>query len=218
MESPAVLTTSSSTLMKEMRVQMIIVVVPTIVQRKQQMQIFGKRVLTITFLCKLSKYEYQQHVSFVYQLRGDFCPYVHTGPNAGKYRHPHVALAAIELWFANKCHPEMCPSEWLKTPNAKDYGVPERSTSITWAEMIDNEDPMSQPVVPYKWPNSGSGSYPGHELYTGLNIKPVGGVYVNEVTASNASPSTFKAKKRRKKRQTWKKQKGKQGQKKGKRL
>lgn len=34
---------------------------------------------------------------------GDFCPYVHTGDNAGKYRHPHLALAALETWIANQC-------------------------------------------------------------------------------------------------------------------
>lgn len=177
---------------------MAIVVVLIIVLRRQQMQIFGKKKLIMCDLIFLIyiKSDTTNVISFSLShtqqnYRGDFCPYVHTGPNSGKYRHPHVALAALELWFGNKCNPEMCHPEWLKTPNAKDYGVPERSTSITWAEMIDNDDPMSQPVVPYKWPNSGSGSYPGHELYGGLAMKPVDGVYVTDkVTSVNPSSTS----------------------------
>lgn len=34
---------------------------------------------------------------------GDYCPYIHTGDNSGQYRHPHLALAALELWIANQC-------------------------------------------------------------------------------------------------------------------
>ena len=112
---------------------------------------------------------------------GDFCPYIHTGENAGLYRHPHVALAAFELWIANKCKPKECPSTWLDSPNAKDYGADaKKSTSITWSEMDDNSDPMAQPIVPYQWPNAGDGIYPGHELYGGLAIKPAAGSYVTK--------------------------------------
>jgi hypothetical protein len=112
--------------------------------------------------------------------RGDFCPYVHTGEKAGQYRHPHIALAALELWFANKCNPTVCPSTWLESPNAKGYGDESTSTSITWAEMEDNDSVMSQPMVPYKWPNCDSGLYPGHDLYGDQDYKKVDGVYVLE--------------------------------------
>ena len=112
---------------------------------------------------------------------GDFCPYIHTGENSGLYRHPHVALAAFELWIANKCKPKECPSTWLDSPNAKDYGADaKKSTSITWSEMDDNSDPMAQPIVPYQWPNAGDGIYPGHELYSGLAVKPAAGTYVTK--------------------------------------
>lgn len=117
---------------------------------------------------------------------GDFCPYIHTGDNSGLYRHPHVALAALELWIANKCKPDVCPSTWLDSPNGKSYiGADDdmKSTSITWAETEDNDDPMAQPKVPYKWPNSGNGLYPGHELYGGFMVKPAGGSYVNKFVA-----------------------------------
>lgn len=120
---------------------------------------------------------------------GDFCPYIHTGENAGLYRHPHVALAAVELWLANQCKPQTCPSTWLDSPNGQDYGDKMKSTSITWAEMDDNDDPMAQPVVPYKWPNSGDGIFPGHELYGGLLMKPAGGSYVTKYVAMGSGSS-----------------------------
>mmetsp|Transcript_3789 Transcript_3789/g.5459 ORF Transcript_3789/g.5459 Transcript_3789/m.5459 type:complete len:418 (-) Transcript_3789:1939-3192(-) len=115
------------------------------------------------------------------KIWGDFCPYVHTGENSGKYRHPHLALAALELWIANQCMPDKCPSEWLDSPHGKDYGKDEKlSTSITWSEMKDNSDPMSQPMVPYAWPNSGDGIYPGLELYNKKTVKSAPGLYVTE--------------------------------------
>ncbi|CAB9509537.1 expressed unknown protein [Seminavis robusta] len=113
---------------------------------------------------------------------GDFCPYVHTGENSGKYRHPHIALAALELWIANKCMPDKCPTAWLESPNGQGYGTDSKlSTSITWSEMDDNKNPIAQPLVPYEWPNAGNGIFPGHELYNGMRSKPAPGVYVNEV-------------------------------------
>lgn len=119
---------------------------------------------------------------------GDFCPYIHTGENSGLYRHPHIALAAFELWIANKCNPTQCPGTWLDSPNGQGYGTDKMtSTSITWAEMEDNDDPMAQPAVPYKWPNSGDGIYPGHELYGDLMIKPAPGSYVTQFVATPAN-------------------------------
>jgi len=106
---------------------------------------------------------------------GDWCPYIHTGENSGQYRHPHLALAALELWIANQCMPDKCASEWLDSPNGQGYAAdPMKTTSITWAEMIDNNDPMSQPLVPYAWPNSGDGVYPGLEkLYGDAESKDI---------------------------------------------
>eukprot|EP00979_Chaetoceros_neogracilis_P009898 scaffold2284_cov234-Chaetoceros_neogracile.AAC.5 len=116
---------------------------------------------------------------------GDFCPYVPVGEKAGQYRHPHIALAAFELWLANKCMPApMCDPEWLKSPNGRIYAASDvTTTSITWSEMANNTSPMSQPAVPYKWPNSGNGIFPGRELYKGLAIKPAAGNYVMEFVA-----------------------------------
>ena len=46
--------------------------------------------------------------------------------------------------------------------------------------MDNNSDPMAQPIVPYQWPNAGDRIYPGHELYSGLAIKPAAGTYVTK--------------------------------------
>ena len=118
---------------------------------------------------------------------GDFCPYVHTGEKAGQYRHPHIALAALELWIANKCMPEQCSSTWLDSPNGQKYGAPETSTSITWTTMGDNTDPISQPKTPYAWPNESKGGlFLGKDLYDGKLIKPAAGSYVMEYVALSA--------------------------------
>lgn len=42
----------------------------------------------------------------------DWCPYLYFGPNRGKYRHPHVAYAAVEVWLANKVMPDKCGETW----------------------------------------------------------------------------------------------------------
>jgi hypothetical protein len=119
---------------------------------------------------------------------GDFCPYIHTGENSGLYRHPHIALASLELWIANKCKPDKCPSTWLDSPNGKGYGSDKMtSTSITWSGMDDNSNPMAQPAVPYVWPNAGDGIYPGKELYGDLMIKPAGGTYVTQFVADGST-------------------------------
>ena len=42
----------------------------------------------------------------------DWCPYVYFGPNRGKYRHPHIAYAAVEVWLANQVMPDKCGATW----------------------------------------------------------------------------------------------------------
>ena len=90
--------------------------------------------------------------------------------------------------------PDNCPAEWLDSPNGKDYAADGmKTTSITWAEMVDNDDPMAQPVVPYVWPNAGSGVYPGYEmLYGDVESKDIDGTYtMSDVEyVSVATPSS----------------------------
>jgi hypothetical protein len=144
---------------------------------------------------------------------GDFCPYVHTGElrfpicfllknpmylvlisffipsgdNSGQYRHPHLALAALELWIANQCMPDMCAPQWLDSPAGKGYATDStKSTAIVWSEMDNNDDPMSQPAVPYVWPNSETGIYPGHTmLYGDSASKEAPAPYVKEFVDVN---------------------------------
>jgi len=138
---------------------------------------------------------YCSKAAAVEDVWGDFCPYIHTGENAGLYRHPHVALAAMELWIANKCKPADCPATWLESPNGKGYGADSKtSTSITWSEMDDNNNPMAQPLVPYQWPNSGNGIYPGHELYGDSTFKSVSGSYVTKFVTSGIKVNSFESK------------------------
>ena len=42
------------------------------------------------------------------------CPYIFEGPDAGKYRHPHIAYAALEVYLANMAMPEKCATTWLE--------------------------------------------------------------------------------------------------------
>lgn len=76
--------------------------------------------------------------------------------------------------------PDNCPALFLDSPNGKDYASDptKTSTSIVWSEMVDNDDPMAQPSVPYVWPNSGSGVYPGFEaLYGDNDSKEIDGAF-----------------------------------------
>merc|ERR1712226_1650039 len=76
----------------------------------------------------------------------DFCPYVNKGPNAGKYRHPHIAFAALQQHLAHLAMPVKCGTEWDDRGN---YPM-KPDTSWAWVQMVDDSDPKSQPAVPYK--------------------------------------------------------------------
>jgi hypothetical protein len=111
---------------------------------------------------------------------GDFCPYIHTGKNSGKYRHPHLGLAAFELWIANQCMPQTCPLTWLDSPNGKDYATDSmKASNIAWCQMENNDDPMSQPESPYMWPNEDE-----YNLFDYASpFKQVKGVFVTDLVA-----------------------------------
>lgn len=87
----------------------------------------------------------------------DWCPYIYNGTlyegsDAGMYRHPHIALTALEQYLASKAIPDKCGLEW-----ASEYPLTPDS-SWDWVDMESN-DSASQPVVPYSWPeNNGTGT------------------------------------------------------------
>jgi len=80
----------------------------------------------------------------------DFCPYVFEGPNAGMYRHPHLALSAVMQYIANVINPSVCGVEW---DDRGQYPLVVDS-SITWAEM-ESDEGDAQPTLPYSWPENG---------------------------------------------------------------
>ena len=80
--------------------------------------------------------------------------------------------------------PAKCDSEWLSSPNGKDYAAdPLTSTTITWTQMDDEDFPIAQPAVPYAWPNDGSGIFPGlNTLYSeDCTSKKSPGLFVTEI-------------------------------------
>ena len=117
-----------------------------------------------------------------------------SGDNSGQYRHPHLALAALELWISNQCMPDKCSAQWLDSPNGQGYATDStKSTAIVWAEMDNNALPGAQPIVPYKWPNSEDGIYPGHKmLYGDSDSKEAPAPYVIEFVNVNPDvPATI---------------------------
>eukprot|EP00579_Thalassiosira_antarctica_P028307 CAMPEP_0202028692 /NCGR_PEP_ID=MMETSP0905-20130828/63581_1 /ASSEMBLY_ACC=CAM_ASM_000554 /TAXON_ID=420261 /ORGANISM="Thalassiosira antarctica, Strain CCMP982" /LENGTH=549 /DNA_ID=CAMNT_0048592407 /DNA_START=13 /DNA_END=1663 /DNA_ORIENTATION=+ len=95
------------------------------------------------------------------------CPYVFEGPDAGKYRHPHIALAALEVYLANIAMPEKCSTTWLE--NNPDFLDPDRVTTDTPFPVMSNDeaDPkmvenwLGQPVLP--WNYASGDARPGAE-------------------------------------------------------
>ena len=59
--------------------------------------------------------------------------------------------------------------------------------------MDDNQNPIAQPLVPYEWPNVGSGVFPGLVLYGDSTSKSTPGVYVNEFVELPAQASVTSA-------------------------
>ena len=45
-------------------------------------------------------------------INPDYCPYIYFGPHRGKYRHPHIAFSAVEVYLSNKVMPDKCGTTW----------------------------------------------------------------------------------------------------------
>lgn len=45
-------------------------------------------------------------------INPDYCPYIFFGPHRGKYRHPHIALSAVEVYLSNLIMPDKCGTAW----------------------------------------------------------------------------------------------------------
>jgi len=85
------------------------------------------------------------------------CPYIFKGPDAGKYRHPHIAYAALEVFIANRYMPEQCSKTWLE--NNPDFLNPARVTTDTPFPKMSADDAdqktvehwLGQPVFPWNY-------------------------------------------------------------------
>jgi len=81
-------------------------------------------------------------------LNNDYCPYIFFGPNRGKYRHPHIAFSALEVYLANKVMPDKCEITW------DDSKYPaEVDTTVSFPDMggeyvtVDGLKAPEQPII-----------------------------------------------------------------------
>eukprot|EP00584_Thalassiosira_punctigera_P010778 CAMPEP_0172545624 /NCGR_PEP_ID=MMETSP1067-20121228/15497_1 /TAXON_ID=265564 ORGANISM="Thalassiosira punctigera, Strain Tpunct2005C2" /NCGR_SAMPLE_ID=MMETSP1067 /ASSEMBLY_ACC=CAM_ASM_000444 /LENGTH=430 /DNA_ID=CAMNT_0013332403 /DNA_START=134 /DNA_END=1426 /DNA_ORIENTATION=+ len=87
----------------------------------------------------------------------DFCPYVFDGPDAGKYRHPHIAYAALEVYLAHEAMPDKCGATWLE--NNPDFIGADHVATNTPFPIMDADDKdattvenwLGQPVLPLNY-------------------------------------------------------------------
>jgi len=64
-----------------------------------------------------------------------WCPYIFFGPNRGKYRHPHIAFSALEVYLANIILPNECATTW------DDSNFPAKvDTTVAWP--VETEVPL----------------------------------------------------------------------------
>ena len=107
-------------------------------------------------------------------VNNDWCPYIFFGPNRGKYRHPHIALSALETYLANKVMPSTCGTSW------DDSNYPaEVDTTRAFPDMeggfpdVDGLEAPEQPSI-----ENGKWTWPGPE---GAKRKPVVGNFATNL-------------------------------------
>jgi len=100
-------------------------------------------------------------------VNDDFCPYIFFGPNRGKYRHPHIAFSAVEVYLSNLALPEQCGTTWDDSnyPAAVD-------TTIAFPYMTDMDDNQQPTITDGMW------IWPGPE---GTKKKAVQGNFANHL-------------------------------------
>jgi len=96
------------------------------------------------------------------QINKDWCPYIFFGPKRGKYRHPHIAFAAVETWLSNKVMPDKCGSTWDENDGETYPYTPDNSVAFPMMSNVERSstggrgDPQ-QPTIDvcgmWVWPN-----------------------------------------------------------------
>jgi len=120
-------------------------------------------------------------------VNNDYCPYIFFGPNRGKYRHPHIAFSAVEVYLANIVMADKCGATWddSKYPATVD-------TTVAFPQMDDMDNMAGSTLVTPQQPtiNDGNWVWPGPE---GTKRKPVVGNFAISLYAtegySKADPS-----------------------------
>lgn len=107
-------------------------------------------------------------------VNNDWCPYIFFGPNRGKYRHPHIAFAAVETWLANKVMGE-CGPTWDDNDGADYPFTPDNSVAFPEMEFVSGY--KTDPKQPRTSNDEQRFFWPGAE---GSKRKSVKGVFVIE--------------------------------------
>ena len=107
-------------------------------------------------------------------VNNDWCPYIFFGPHRGKYRHPHIAFSAVEVYLANKVMPDLCKTTWddSKYPAEVDTTVAFPDMEGGFADVNGLEAP-EQPTL-----KDGTFIWPGPE---GAKKKPVIGFFATNL-------------------------------------
>eukprot|EP00588_Corethron_pennatum_P012883 CAMPEP_0194274216 /NCGR_PEP_ID=MMETSP0169-20130528/7344_1 /TAXON_ID=218684 /ORGANISM="Corethron pennatum, Strain L29A3" /LENGTH=354 /DNA_ID=CAMNT_0039017343 /DNA_START=167 /DNA_END=1231 /DNA_ORIENTATION=- len=103
------------------------------------------------------------------------CPYVFEGPDAGKYRHPHIAFAALEVYLANMAMPDKCAETWLEN-NPEFIDTTRVTTDTPFPVMDADAEPktsvahwVGQPVLPWVYdsgePKTVHGNFATHVYF-----------------------------------------------------
>jgi len=101
-------------------------------------------------------------------INPDYCPYIFFGPHRGKYRHPHIAFSAVEVYLSNIIMPDKCGTKWDDSNYPADV-----DTTVAFPYMSDIEtdtDGLETPQQPTI--EDGMWIWPGPE---GTKKKPVVG-------------------------------------------
>eukprot|EP00537_Pseudo-nitzschia_pungens_P006273 CAMPEP_0172376388 /NCGR_PEP_ID=MMETSP1060-20121228/66695_1 /TAXON_ID=37318 /ORGANISM="Pseudo-nitzschia pungens, Strain cf. cingulata" /LENGTH=232 /DNA_ID=CAMNT_0013103903 /DNA_START=51 /DNA_END=751 /DNA_ORIENTATION=- len=67
-------------------------------------------------------------------INPDILSFIFFGPHRGKYRHPHIAFSAVEVYLSNIVMPDKCGTSW------DDSNYPAKfDTTVAFPEMSDME-------------------------------------------------------------------------------
>jgi len=116
-------------------------------------------------------------------INDDYCPYIFFGPSRGKYRHPHIAFSAVEVYLSNMIMPDKCGTTW----DDSNYPPPV-DTTVAFPYMSDMDSDPQQPTID----DDGMWIWPGPE---GYKKKPVVGNFALNLYATNTTDANKTMKK-----------------------